>query len=66
VTLRYEIVNSEDFKQWILSLKPKDVIDKGILKRTLYKTNYMIKKERYLTPRLKLLKFNYDYIKIQN
>jgi len=47
-------------------LKPKDVIDKGILKRTLYKTNYMIKKERYLTPRLKLLKFNYDYIKIQN
>ena len=62
----HEIVKSEDFKQWILSLKPKDVIDKGILKRTLYKTNYMIKKERYLTPRLKLLKFNYDYIKIQN
>ena len=48
--LEYE--NIQDFKQWILSLKPKDVIDKGILKRTLYKTNYMIKKERYLTPRL--------------
>jgi len=52
VTLRHEIVNSKGFKQWILSLKPKDVIDKGLLKRTLYKTNYMIKKERYLTPRL--------------
>jgi len=65
-TKDHEIVKSEDFKQWILSLKPKDVRDKGILKRTLYKTNYMIEKERYLTPRLKLLKFNYDYIKIQN
>ena len=65
-TKDHEIVNSKGFKQWILSLKPKDVNDKGILKRTLYKTNYMIKKERYLTPRLKLLKFNYDYIKILN
>ena len=27
-----EIVNSEDFKQWILLLKSKDVMDKGLLK----------------------------------
>jgi len=31
--LEYE--NPEDFKQWILSLKPKDVRDKGISKRGL-------------------------------
>ena len=31
--LEYE--NIEDFKQWILSLKPKDVRDKGISKRGL-------------------------------
>jgi len=65
-TRDHNVVKSNNFNEWILSLKPKDVIDKGILKRTLYKTNYLIKKERYLTPSLKLLKFNYDYIKIQN
>jgi len=31
--LEYE--NPEDFKQWILSFKPKDVRDKGISKRGL-------------------------------
>ena len=32
--LEYE--NIEDFKQWILSLKPKDVKDNGISKQTLW------------------------------
>jgi len=32
--LKYD--NIEDFKQWILSLKPKDVGDKGISKQTLW------------------------------
>ena len=33
-----EYDNIEDFKQWILSLKPKDVRDKGISKMALWKT----------------------------
>jgi hypothetical protein len=35
--LEYE--NPEDFKQWILTIKPKDARDKGISERTLYKIN---------------------------
>jgi hypothetical protein len=31
-----EYENIEDFKQWILSLKLKDVRDKGISKQTLW------------------------------
>jgi len=38
-TKDHEIANSEEFKQWILTLKPKDVMDKGISERTLYKIN---------------------------
>jgi len=34
----HEIVNSKNFKQWILSLKPKDVRDKGISKQ-IYKVS---------------------------
>jgi hypothetical protein len=30
----FEYENIEDFKHWILSLKPKDVKDKGISKQT--------------------------------
>jgi hypothetical protein len=29
ITDDYEIINSAEFKNWILSLKPKDVKDKG-------------------------------------
>jgi len=52
--LEYE--NIEDFKQWILSLKPKDVRDKGILKRTLYKIKHRIKEGKMLNPKTKIIK----------
>ena len=52
--LEYE--NIEDFKQWILSLKPKDVKDKGILKRTLYKIKHKIKQGKILNPKNKIVK----------
>ena len=47
---------TEDFKQWILSLKPKDVKDKGILKRTLYKIKHKIKQGKTLNPKTKIVK----------
>jgi len=40
--LEYE--NIEDFKKWILSLKPKDVRDKGISKQTLWNIKGRIRK----------------------
>jgi len=52
--LEYE--NIIDFKQWILSLKPKDVKDKGISERTLYKIKHRIKEENILNPKTKIVK----------
>ena len=40
----HEIVKSEDFKQWILTIKPKDVRDKGISKQTLWNIKERIRK----------------------
>jgi len=39
-----EYDNIEDFKQWILSLKPKDVRNKGISKQSLSYTKSRIRK----------------------
>ena len=52
--LEYE--NIEDFKQWILSLKPKDVRDNGISERTLYKIKHKIKQGKTLNPKTKIVK----------
>jgi len=52
--LEYE--NIEDFKEWILSLKPKDVNDKVILKRTLYKIKEKIKQGKTLNSKTKIVK----------
>jgi len=52
--LEYE--NSEDFKQWISTLKPKDVMDKGISERTLYKIKHRIKEENILNPKTRIVK----------
>ena len=57
---------TENFKQWILSLKPKGVRDKGILKRTLYKIKHKIKQRKILNPKNKIVNFYYNYIKILN
>ena len=35
-TEEHEIVNSDEFKQWVLSLKPKDVVGGGISQQALY------------------------------
>jgi len=55
-TKDYEIVNSEEFKQWILTLKPKDVMDKGISQRALYKVKIKIKNKQPLNPKVKIIK----------
>jgi len=52
--LEYE--NIDDFKQWILSLKPKDVRDKGISKMALRKIKNKIKLDRKLNPKTKIIK----------
>ena len=52
--LEYE--NVEDFKQWILSLKPKDVRDKGIFKMALWKIKDKIKLGKELNPKTKIVK----------
>ena len=55
-TKDHEIVKSNGFTDWILSLKPKDVNDKGILKRTLYKIKHKIKKGKKVNPKTKIVK----------
>jgi len=52
--LEYE--NIKDFKQWILSLKSKDVRDKGIFKMALWKIKNKIKLDRKLNPKTKIIK----------
>jgi len=52
--LEYE--NPEDFKQWILSLKPKDVRDKGISERELKRQKAKIRKGKQLNPKVKIVK----------
>ena len=42
--------NIEDFKEWILSLKPKDVKDKGISERELKRQKAKIRKGKQLNP----------------
>jgi len=52
--LEYE--NIEDFKQWILSLKPKDVRDKGISERELKRQKAKIRKGKLLNAKVKIVK----------
>jgi len=52
--LEYE--NIEDFKQWILLLKPKDVRDKGISERELKRQKAMIRNGKQLNPKVKIVK----------
>jgi hypothetical protein len=55
-TKDYEIANSEEFKQWILTLKPKDVRDKGISERELKRQKAKIRKNKLLNPKVKIVK----------
>jgi len=47
---------TENFKQWILSLKPKDVRDEGISNMALWKIKNKIKLDRKLNPKTKIIK----------
>jgi len=55
-TKDHEIVKSEEFKNWILSFKPKDVRDNGISKIALWKIKNKIKLDRKLDPKTKIIK----------
>jgi len=52
--LEYE--NPEDFRQWILTLKPKDVKDKGISERELKRQKTKIRNGKPLNPKVKIVK----------
>ncbi|MGC8664012.1 MAG: hypothetical protein ACP5TX_06425 [Thermoplasmata archaeon] len=45
-----EYENLEEFKQWTLTLKPKDVRDYGISKMALWKIKDKIKQGKLLNP----------------
>jgi len=55
-TKDHEIVKSNGFTDWILSLKPKDVKDKGISERTLCKIKHRIKEGNILNHKTKIVK----------
>jgi len=55
-SMDHEIVNSEDFKQWILLLKPKDVMDEGISERELKRQKAKIRNGKQLNPKVKIVK----------
>jgi len=63
-----EYENIEDFKQWILSLKPKDVRDKGISKQTLWNIKERIRKNemKYRSKALKEIYKAYQDGKLNN
>jgi len=52
-TKDHEIVKSNEFTNWILSLKPKDVRDKGISRQVLYKIKSKIKNKQPLNSKVK-------------
>jgi len=55
-TKDHEIVKSNEFTEWILSLKPKDVKDKGISQQVLYKIKSKIKNKQPLNSKVKIIK----------
>ena len=58
-----EYDNIEDFKQWILSLKPKDVRDKGISERGLRNFKQKIKNDKGLKNKSKIVRILFEYYK---
>jgi len=59
--LEYE--NIEDFKQWILLLKPKDVRDKGISERGLRNFKQKVKNGKGLKNKSKIARILFEYYK---
>jgi len=59
--LEYE--NIEDFKQWILAIKPKDVRNEGISERGLRNFKQKIKNGRGLKNKSKIARILFEYYK---
>ena len=55
--------NIEDFKQWILLLKPKDVRDKGISERGLRNFKQKVQNGKELKNRSKIARILFEYYK---
>ena len=51
-----EYDNVMEFYDWILSLKPKDVKDKGISQRALYKVQTNVKSGKRLNPKVRIVR----------
>ncbi len=62
--LEYE--NLESFKLWLLALKPKDVMDIGISKRTLNKIKHKTKLGKQLNPKVRIIKSLIELYKSDN
>jgi len=55
-TKDHEIVKSNGFTDWILSIKPKDVVDSGISQRALYYQKSLIRNGKILNPKQKIVR----------
>jgi hypothetical protein len=55
-TKDHEIVNSKEFLDWVLTLKPKNFRDKGISKMALWKIKDKIKQGKQVNPKTKIVK----------
>ena len=61
-----EYVNLEEFYNWVLTLKPKDVRDKGISERGLRNFKQKIRKGMGLKNRSKIAKLLFELYKSKN
>lgn len=52
----HEIIKSKEFLDWTLSLKPKDVKDKEISQRALYKVKVNVKSGKPLNPKVRIVR----------
>jgi hypothetical protein len=62
-TKDHEIVKSNVFTDWILSLKPKDVAGNGISQRALYYQKSLIRNGKILNPKQKIVRKLLDLYK---
>jgi len=62
-TKDHEIVESEDFKNWILSFKPKDVAGNVISQQALYYQKSLIRNGKILNPKQKIVRKLLDLYK---
>jgi len=62
-TKDHEIINRKKFKDWVLSVRPKDVRDKGISDRVLRNFKRKIKNGRGLKNKSKIARMLFEYYK---